>query len=69
MWRSLLLGKLAISISVSLLIGGYSLYRIQGSDLSSSEFYSWLAVGIFFLVLAFVQIGLGAMLFRKKKFE
>ena len=69
MWRSLLLGKLAISIAVSLLVGGYGLWLIQRPNISSSEYYSWLAVGVFFLVLAVVQVGLGAMLFRKKKFE
>lgn len=69
MWRSLLLGKLAISIAVSLLVGGYSIWILQSSDLTRGEFYSWLSVGIFFLALAVVQLLMIAFLFRKKKFD
>jgi heme/copper-type cytochrome/quinol oxidase subunit 2 len=69
MWRSLLLGKLAISIVVSLLIGGYSIWRLQQPDFPSEEYYSWLSVGVFFLVLAAVQLVMIAVMFRKKKFD
>ncbi len=69
MWRSLLLGKLAISIAVSLLIGGYSIWNLQTPDLSRSEYYSWLSVGVFFLLLAVMQIVMIAFMFRKKKFD
>ncbi len=69
MWRSLLLGKLAISIAISLLVGGYSVWHSQKTaDLSNSEYYSWFGVGVFFLVLAVVQILMIGVMFRKKKF-
>jgi len=69
MWRSLLLGKLAISIVVSLLVGGFSFWRLQNPDIPRGEYISWLSVGIFFLVLAVVQIVMIAFMFRKKKFD
>jgi hypothetical protein len=69
MWRSLLLGKLAISIVVSLLIGGYSIWNLQQPDFPSDEYYSWLSVGVFFLILAAVQLLMVAVMFRKKKFD
>lgn len=69
MWRSLLLGKIAISIVVSFLIGGYCIWSLQKPDLGRSEFSSWLGVGIFFLLLAGVQIAMVAMMFRKKKLD
>jgi len=37
--------------------------------LGRAEYSSWLGVGIFFLVLATVQIAMVAMMFRKKKFD
>lgn len=69
MWRSLLLGKLAISIVVSLLVGGFCIWSLQKPDMGRAEYSSWLGVGIFFLVLATVQIAMVAMMFRKKKFD
>ena len=69
MWRSLLLGKLAISIAVSLLVGGYGIWNLQNSDLSRTEYYSWMGVGVFFFLLAIVQLVMMAMMFRKKKFD
>ena len=69
MWRSLLLGKLAISIAVSLLVGGYSIWSLQNRDYSEGEYTSWLSVGVFFLVLATVQIVMIVFMFRKKKFD
>lgn len=69
MWRSFLIGKLAISIVVSLLVGGYGVWRTQSPDLSTSEFSSWLGLGVFFLLLGAVQIALAVMMFRKKKFD
>lgn len=69
MWRSLLLGKLAISIAVSLLIGGFCIWSLQKPNLDRSEYSSWLGVGVFFLALAFVQVAMVAMMFRKKKFD
>lgn len=67
MWRSLLLGKLAISIVVSLLIGGFCIWSLQKPDLGRGEYFSWLGVGIFFSILAVAQIAMVAMMFRKKK--
>jgi hypothetical protein len=69
MWRSLLLGKLAISIVISLLIGGYAIWSTRQPDLSTSEYSSWMGVGIFFLVLGLVQLAMVPLMFRKKKFD
>jgi len=69
MWRSLLLGKLAISICVSLLVGGYCIWSLQQPALARSEYFSWLGVGVFFLALAVVQIAMVAVMFRKKKLD
>jgi len=69
MWRSLLLGKLAISIGVSLLVGGYCMWSLQNPDLGRSEYFSWLGVGVFFLLLAVVQVAMVAIMFRKKKLD
>ena len=68
MWRSLLLGKLAISIVVSLLVAGYAIWSSQKPDLSTSEYSSWMGVGIFFLVLGLIQLVMVPLMFRKKKF-
>ena len=69
MWRSLLLGKLALSIVVSLLVGGYGIWCSRQPDLSSTEYSSWLGVGVFFLLLGVAQIVMVPMMFRKKKFD
>lgn len=69
MWRSLLLGKLAISIVVSLLVGGFCMWSLQKPEMGRGEFTSWLGVGIFFLVLGVVQLAMVAVMFRKKKFD
>ncbi|QEG24369.1 hypothetical protein [Mariniblastus fucicola] len=69
MWRSLLLGKLAISIAVSLLVGGFCIWSLRKPDLATTEYSSWLGIGIFFLALAAVQVAMVAMMFRKKKFD
>lgn len=69
MWRSLLLGKLALSIVVSLLVGGYGIWCSQQPGVSGTEYSSWLGVGIFFLVLGVAQILMVPLMFRKKKFD
>lgn len=69
MWRSLLLGKLAISIGASLLVGGYSFWLLSNPDISSAEYTSWMSVGIFFFLLALAQAVMIVMMFRKKKFD
>ena len=68
MWRSLLLGKLALSVVISLLVGGYGIWASRNPDLSSSESSNWLGLGIFFLVLATFQVAMALLMFRKKKF-
>lgn len=69
MWRSFLLGKLAISIVVSLLVGGYGIWYAQRPNVEGSEYYSWIGLGVFFLLLGAVQIAMALMMFRKKKFD
>ena len=72
MWRSLLLGKLAISIVLTLALSGYSFYRVGGdsaNSMTTSEYASWLGVGCFFLVLGLIQIGMIAVMFRKRRFD
>ena len=69
MFRSLLLGKLAISVVLSLLMGGYSIWWSQTPDLTTTEYASWLGLGIFFLFLGAVQIAMAFLMFRKKKYD
>ena len=69
MWRSFLLGKLAISIVVSFLVGGYGIWYTRSAEMEASEYYSWLGLGIFFLLLGAVQLAMALMMFRKKKFD
>ncbi len=37
--------------------------------MEASEYYSWLGLGIFFLLLGAVQLAMALMMFRKKKFD
>ena len=67
MFRSLLLGKLAISVVLSLLMGGYGIYLSRGSDLTTTEYASWLGLGIFFLVLGAAQMVMVFLMLRKRK--
>lgn len=69
MFRSLLLGKLAISIAVSLLIGGYGIWQLRQGNFERSEFFSWLGLAVFFLSLAMVQAVMIVFMFRKKKLD
>jgi len=72
MWRSILLAKLAISIVLTLGLGGYSLYYAtssSGDAMTTSEYISWLGVAAFFLLLGVIQIGMIAVMFRKRRFD
>ncbi len=72
MWRSILLGKLSISIVLSLALSGYSLYHVSGSSaatMTTSEYSGWIGVGAFFFLLGFLQLGMLAVMFRKRRFD
>lgn len=58
-----------MSVVVSLLIGAYGIWHSQSRDLEAGEYASWLGVGVFFLFLGGIQIAMGALMFRKKKFD
>ena len=58
-----------MSIVVSVAVGGYSIWCLRRPEISTSEYYSWLGVSIFFFLLALLQIVMIPMMLRKKKFD
>ena len=66
MWRTLLLGKLAVSITASLVVGGYCLYLSQDQQHDMQEMFRWVGIGSFFILLSGAQAGVIWMLFRKR---
>jgi protein-S-isoprenylcysteine O-methyltransferase Ste14 len=67
MWRAILLGKLAVSILASLVVGGVCALRPwRTEDLTWSQSAQWVGIGSFFLLLGLLQIGVIFLLTRKK---
>ena len=66
MWRTILLGKLAISILASIVVGALCVSRPWRVDLTVVESAQWMGIGIFFLVLAVGQVAVVFLLTRKK---
>jgi hypothetical protein len=56
MWRTLLTGKLTISILGSCLIGYLCLNHPGKHEITASETARWYALGVFFFVLAVAQV-------------
>lgn len=67
MWRTILLGKLAVSILASVFVGGYCIQHARTENFDMVESLQWWAIGIFFLLLAVVQVGVVVLLNRKPK--
>ena len=56
MWRTILLGKLGISILASLIVGFVCVSQPWRAEYTIGQASSWIGVGIFFLVLSICQI-------------
>jgi hypothetical protein len=69
MWRTLLLGKLGISILASLLIGGTCLTQPWRGEYTLTQTTQWFGAGIFFGVLGIIQLLVVYLLLRKKRFS
>ena len=67
MWRSILLGKLTVSILASFIVGGFCIMQPRNVDLSVMESARWTGLGVFFLVLGVAQVVVVFLLFKKKK--
>lgn len=67
MWRTILLGKLSISILASFIVGGVCISQPWREQYTIVESTSWIAVGVFFLVLAIAQIAVTFFLMKKRK--
>jgi len=65
MWRTILLGKLSISIFASLAVGGVCVTQPWRHEYTVFESTGWIAVGVFFLLLAVAQIAVTYMLTKK----
>lgn len=67
MWRTILLGKLSISILASFAVGGVCLTQPWRNDYTLIESTRWIGVGVFFILLAIAQIVVTIILTKKKK--
>ena len=67
MWRSILLGKLGISILASFVVGGICVTRPRRVELDFAESSRWTGLGIFFLILGVAQIAVIYLLTKKPK--
>ncbi|MDG1872652.1 MAG: hypothetical protein P8J27_01980 [Mariniblastus sp.] len=65
MWRTILLGKLSLSILASLVVGVACVSQPWRHEYALLGKAQWIGVGSFFLVLALVQIGAIFVLFHK----
>lgn len=66
MWRTLLTGKLTISILASCFIGYLCLMHPEKHDIAASGAARWYALGIFFLVLSVAQVAAVFLLVKRK---
>ena len=56
MFRTILLGKLGVSILASMVVGGFCVTQPWRNEYTMIESGSWIGVGVFFFVLAIAQI-------------
>jgi len=67
MWRAILLGKLAVSILASFVVGGICASQPWRNDYTFIQSAKWIGLGAFFLILAIAQIVVVYLLLKKKK--
>ena len=67
MWRTILLGKLSISILASLIVGGVCISQPWRNEFGIAQTSQWIGLGIFFIVLGIAQIAATYFLMKKKK--
>ncbi len=67
MWRTILLGKLGISILASFLVGGVCLSQPGRGEYTLIQTIQWLGVGVFFVCLGIGQLMAVYFLIRKPK--
>ena len=67
MWQKVLLGKLAISIVASLAAGGICIYQPwSDQETTWAESAQWVGIGVFFLLLGTLQLGVIGLLLRRR---
>lgn len=66
MWRTLLLGKLSISILASFVVGGICVTQPSRHAYGMTESARWIGVGIFFLTLGAAQVAVIIFLMNRK---
>lgn len=67
MWRTILLGKLSLSIFASLVVGVICVSLPWREERDLLEDFRWIGLGVFFFVLAVMQVVAILMLFKKAK--
>lgn len=67
MWRTILLGKMSISILASLVVGGICFMYPARNELGIAESAQWRGLGVFFLLLGIGQIAAIYFMMRRKK--
>jgi hypothetical protein len=68
MWRTILLGKLSISILASAIVGAICVTQPGRGEYSAGQISQWIGLGVFFILLSIVQVVVIYFLFRKKPF-
>lgn len=66
MWRTILLGKMAISIIASIVVGVVCIQRAGKEDFTLTQTTQWMSIGVFFCVLAIAQVGVIYFLQKKR---
>lgn len=67
MWRSLLLGKLAVSIAASLAASVYCLWLARGANITFTQSAQWAGIGLFFGFVGLLQMTAVFFLSKRKK--
>lgn|GEM_PF-1488143 len=66
MWRTLLTGKLTISILASCFVGYLCLMHPAKHEVEASATARWYALGVFFFVLAIAQVTAVVLISKRK---
>ena len=67
MWRTILLGKMSVSILASFVVGGICITQPSRAELGIAASARWTGLGIFFLTLGVAQIAVIYFLMKRKK--
>jgi len=67
MWRTILLGKLAISIIATFVVGAACASHPWRVELTTVETMQWIGIGAFFILLGLLQIATIYLLMRTSK--